>query len=63
MLVTPKAKAWFPSTAPDSAQQPLSQRARFREVVELSRWAEDVGYDAFGRDHATPTISATNVST
>ncbi|MFJ1456721.1 LLM class flavin-dependent oxidoreductase [Nocardia sp. N2S4-5] len=30
------------------AQRSLSRRERFRELVEPARWAEDVGYDAFG---------------
>ncbi|MFF0490475.1 LLM class flavin-dependent oxidoreductase [Nocardia sp. NPDC004068] len=29
-------------------RRPLSQRDRFAELVALARWAEDVGYDAFG---------------
>ncbi|WP_109529447.1 MULTISPECIES: LLM class flavin-dependent oxidoreductase [Nocardia] len=42
------ASTLVPKHSTGFAQQPLSQRARFREVVELARWAEDIGYDAFG---------------
>ncbi len=37
----PKGKGLVPEHSTGFTQQPLSQRARFREVVELARWAED----------------------
>ncbi|MEV0247585.1 LLM class flavin-dependent oxidoreductase [Nocardia sp. NPDC050712] len=38
-------------------QQALSRRDRFRELVDLARWAEDIGYDAFGvGERHNPTL-------
>ncbi|MBF6171003.1 LLM class flavin-dependent oxidoreductase [Nocardia blacklockiae] len=42
------ASTLVPKHSTGSARPALSRRERFRELVELARWAEDVGYDAFG---------------
>ena len=42
------ASTLVPRHSTGLGQPALGQRERFRELVGLARWAEDVGYDAFG---------------
>ncbi|MEX5709468.1 LLM class flavin-dependent oxidoreductase [Parafrankia sp. FMc6] len=42
------ASTLVPKQSTGAGRPPLSQRDRFREVVDLALWAERIGYDAFG---------------
>lgn len=42
------ASTLVPKHSTGLEQEALSRRDRFREVVDLARWAEEIGYDAFG---------------
>ncbi len=42
------ASTLVPKHSTGFAQPALGQRERFRELIELAQWAEDIGYDAIG---------------